>query len=174
MHLLAACLVAGVVVTAAGTDAGPFDFTKFEDEVLAKWLRSFAIDFDAGLFSYFPLSSNATSSAELYGTLDATHILASVGQAQQFTDAMVFMNFQGMLPDDSRTTVLARPHHPWHFSAASQSTTPACLRIVLRLASLRGTASLIRFLMALSASSKALEATTFMPAGRLSAACLLC
>ena len=59
----------------------PHDFTRFEDEVLPAWLARFTVDHTTGKFSYYPQPAPAT----LYGSIDAIHILASVGALGNLT-----------------------------------------------------------------------------------------
>lgn len=55
---------------------GVVDLRPFEREVLPRWVDRFALDFERGAFAF---AANDTAPA-LYGVLDATHLLASVGR----------------------------------------------------------------------------------------------
>ena len=61
---------------AAAAASPPYDFTRFEREVIPAWLSRFEIDFDSGIFAY----NAKTEVPDLIGTVDVAHVLAAVGQ----------------------------------------------------------------------------------------------
>ena len=65
-------MLLGVLAAADGV----VDLRPFEREVLPRWVDRFALDFERGAFAF---AANDTAPA-LYGVLDATHLLASVGR----------------------------------------------------------------------------------------------
>jgi len=60
----------------------PYDLRPFEAVVIPRWLDRFGVDVEAGRFSYLPQPSQP---ATLYGTVDATHLLASCGRLPSHT-----------------------------------------------------------------------------------------
>ena len=65
--------------------ASAFDFTRFEAELLPRWIESYRAGPAPGAFSFLP--ANASSAPTLYGSADVAHVVATTGRAANLSVA---------------------------------------------------------------------------------------
>jgi hypothetical protein len=95
--------------------------------ILPKWIDLFAVDVAKGEFSFYPKDKTPT----LYGTIDVTHVLGSVGQLNNFTKiqkdawATTINSYQIAETGFYKTVEHAPGHQPYH--GAGEATASLAL-----------------------------------------------
>lgn len=106
-----------VVVLLLPSTAFEYDLTEFEMAIVPRWLELFSVDYERGIFSLEP-----GGPPDLYGTLDAIHILFACGHILNNTWASTINSYQEKMTGNYRLSPNAPGRQPYHSAALATAT----------------------------------------------------